>query len=122
MTTKGNNIFFTVMLLSPPLLTLVLWLVMGFPEQEEITVSVYYMQLLMIALTLTSVPLLLRFVTSERCGARYLALCIARLSTFEALSWANILLYYFVCPSPTFFYLGVIMWLAMFFAKPKTVR
>lgn len=122
MRNMDSNRFFAAMLCLPPLVALVLWLAIGFPAQEELTVAVYYVQLAMTAVTIVSIPLLLRLVTPGRCGARYPSLCLLRLCLFVALSLANLLLYYVYSPSPTFFYLGVIMWLAMFFAKRQTAK
>lgn len=118
----NKNTFFTAMLVIPPLLTVALWLIYGFPTNEPPTPPVFYVQLCMTALTIATIPLLLKFITPERCKERYPILSSARIGVFSILSSVNVLLYYLFSHSPAFFYLGVIMWLALFFAKPQTIK
>lgn len=118
----NKKTFFTAMLVIPPLLAAVLWLIYGFPTNEPPTLPVYYAQLFMTALSIATIPLLLKFITPERCKERYPIQSGMRIGFFSILSSANVLLYYLFSHSPAFFYLGIIMWLALFFAKPQTTE
>lgn len=110
---------YTVMALLPPVLALILWMLYGFPESVTLTSRVYPAQMAMTAVTIVSIPLLLKYVTKNRCGARYGVVCLFRMMLLCVIAMANVALYYLFCPTPTFFYLGVMAWLAMFFAFPK---
>ena len=119
---KTQTFYYTAAALLPPALTLILWLSYGLPEPATLTVTVYHTQLLMTAVTIVSIPLLLKYVTTSRCGARYSVLCLVRMLLLCVIAGANVALYFFYCSSTTFFYLGVMAWLAMFFAFPKNLK
>lgn len=117
-----HNVSYHSMVAMPPIMTLVLWLLTGFPDTAEQTMGTYYVQLAMTVITLAAVPLLLKYVSRERCGAQYKTLCRVRMGVLEAISVANMVLYFLFCSTPAFFYLGVISWLAMFFAYPQNTK
>ena len=110
------------LLLLPLICAVSLWLSCGFPNATELTVEAYYVQMLTTVLTIAGVPLLLKYVTPVRQKERYGLLCMVRMTLLCALAVAEVLLYYFYCTATTFYYLGIITWLAMFFALPSKKR
>lgn len=106
------------MLALVPVFVLVMWLLYGFADEAVITSQAYYVQMVMTMLTIIVIPLLLKYVSHQRCGAAYGALCLVRMALLMAVAVANVALYYVLCPTPSFYYLGVIAWIAMFFAFP----
>lgn len=106
-----------IMIASPVIVALLLWLIIGFAGQTAYGVNEYYVQMAMTVTVIVSIPLLLKYVTRSRCGARYLTYCLARMAFMELLAFANIILY-FSLHITSLFYLAIIVWLAMFFAMP----
>ncbi|MDO4172118.1 MAG: hypothetical protein Q4E63_05985 [Prevotellaceae bacterium] len=106
-----------IMIASPVIVALLLWLIIGFAGQTAYGVNEYYIQMAMTVTVIVSIPLLLKYVTRRRCGVRYLTYCLVRMGFMELLAFANIILY-FSLHITSLFYLAVIVWLAMFFAMP----
>lgn len=114
-----KRFFYVIWLLLPLLFALLLFICYGFPQSGTLGVTIYYAQILSVVLTIAGVPLSLKYVTKERCGAHYSVLCALRMVYLSATAILELLLYYFLCATPMFFYLAVMTWLAMFFALPK---
>lgn len=116
----GNkkNVYY-ILLLLPVVCALSLWGIYAFPESEEISKMAYYAQMLAIVLTIVGVPLLLKYVTPQRCGDNYSKICVLRMAYQCVVTMLELLFYYCLCVTPTFFYLAIITWLSMFFAFPK---
>lgn len=91
----------------------------GFPKSGELTSTIYYVQILMVILTIGGGPVLLKYVTRERCGSRYMTFCLARMLYLCVVAVVELCLYYFLCAVPMFYYLAIMTWLAMFFALPQ---
>lgn len=91
----------------------------GFPKSGELTSTIYYVQMLMVMLTIGGVPVLLKYVTRERSGSRYMTYCVARMLYLCLVAVVELCLYYFMCAAPMFYYLAVMTWLSMFFALPQ---
>jgi hypothetical protein len=105
-----------------PVIAFILWLALGFPAPEEMTVTAYYIQMGMTVLTIAGIPLSLKYISRERFGVKYNCLCFVRMALLCSIATANLVLYYFLCSITAFFYLGVIAWLAMFFAFPAKAK
>lgn len=114
-----KRLYYVTWLLLPLLFAALLFICYGLPASERLTVTTYYAQILSVALTIAGVPLSLKYVTKERCGARYEVLCALRMVCLSVTAVLELLLYYFLCVTPMFYYLAIMTWLAMFFALPK---
>lgn len=114
-----KRIFYVIWLLLPLLFAVLLFLCYGFPQSGALSVTTYYAQIFSVALTIVGVPLSLKYVTKERCGARYGVFCALRMVYLSMTTVLELLLYYFLCVTPMFYYLAIMTWLAMFFALPK---
>ena len=114
-----NNKLYYVALAAPVVLFVMLYLMTGMPEQSVFTRTVFYVQTAVSVLVIVSIPALLWFVRRERYAENeklYRKMTVCRIVWFTLLSMACVLLYYIV-PNVTFFYLAVMVYLSMFFAR-----
>lgn len=116
---ESKKTLYWILSLLPLPCVLFLWFLYGFPESGEITRGVYYAEMLTIALTIVGVPASLKYVTLQRCGANYGAMCLLRMFYLCLVAVLELLLYYYLCATPTFFYLCIITWMSMFYAFPR---
>lgn len=117
--TRKVKFFYLTWFIMPLLFAGLLFFCYGFPQSGALSVTTYYAQILSVALTIVGVPLSLKYVTKERCGAHYGVFCALRMVYLSMTAILELLLYYFLCTTPMFYYLAVMTWLAMFFALPK---
>ena len=89
-------------------------------------VTMYYLKMLMIVLTLVLIPASLKFVNSERYDntepdeksglTKYGMMCLMRLVVINNIAFADCIIY-MVSGDVSFFYLAIIMLLAMMFMR-----
>lgn len=114
-----DNKFYYVALTVPVALFIILYIMMGLPELSVFTRSIFYVQTVVSILVIVSIPTLLWFVRRDRYAENeklYKKMAVCRIIWFALLSMACVLLYYMV-PNVTFFYLAVMAYLSMFFAR-----
>lgn len=90
----------------------------GLPEQTIINVRITIFQYIMTMITITCIPFLLWFIRKERFTNKvtYKWAVISRLAFFEIITLIDIAAF-FLIPNASFFYLAVITYLSMFFAR-----
>ncbi len=126
-----NKFFNTTMmacLAAPVIYFIIMWLIFGIPEVSIFSKGIFYVQTAITMLIIITVPLLLWYVRPERFSnydeieeqtdtiSKYQKAVFLRFAFFLGLVLACITLY-FLLPNISFFYLAVITYLSMFFAR-----
>lgn len=114
------------MMALPVVVFVVMALVMGLPEKSLFSVKEFYLQTGVTLVTILSVPTLLWFVRKDRMKdpdfmlpnglTRYQGILLIRMFLLLFLCLLHVILYFGV-PNVSFFYLAVIVYLSMFFAR-----
>lgn len=123
------NITINALLLVPVILFILLYALVGLPEESIFTKNIFYLQTAVTMVIIITIPLLLWLIRRDKFKAttdltdnnenkwnRYQLACYLRLTYFMALAILCICLYIFL-PNVSFFYLAVITYLSMFFAR-----
>ena len=110
------NAFVTTMLTLPIIVFIICWIVMGLPTTTVVSAGTFKFQYIVTILTIVLIPLLLWYIRPDRIGEQYPKYCIARMIVLEMLTLLDILAY-FAVPNVAFFYLAVITYLSMYFAR-----
>lgn len=123
------NITINALLLVPVILFILLYALVGLPEESIFTKNIFYLQTAVTMVIIITIPLLLWLIRRDKFKAttdltdnnenkwnRYQLACSLRLTYFMALAILCICLYIFL-PNVSFFYLAVITYLSMFFAR-----
>ena len=116
MTDKEMTRYCSMQFIAPIVLFVVMYLKMGLPVNSVITPTIYLWQYVMIIATIGVVPFLLWLVRPERMGEKYNLLALLRMVLFEGITLADVCMY-FLFPNITFFYLAVITFICMCFAR-----
>ena len=126
---KFNNMLLAIMA-APIIVFLLFAIVMGLPEQSLFSKPEFYLQTADTMLTIVAIPAYLWFVRRDRIAkpdsitfikgkikvTRYQKRLFYRMCFFALLATGNVVLYFLV-PNISFFYLAVIIYLSMFFAR-----
>lgn len=112
-----NKTLINAALCIPVLLFCAMWAFIGLPETTIVSKPIFYYQYAMTFLTILLIPGLLWFVRRERFSSDkgYKRASILRLLLLVIMACVNIVSY-FLIPNVAFFYLGVIIFLSLFFA------
>lgn len=110
-------VFYAIMAL-PVMLFVLLTVTFGLPDQTIITSESFMLQFIMTLLTIIGIPVLLWYVRRERFKKEetYRSFLITRMCVFASLTMLNTAAYFFL-PNASFFYLAVMTYLSMFFAR-----
>ena len=88
------------------------------PSTSVFSADTMIFQYIMTMLTIVCIPGLLWFVRKDRLGDKFSKAFYLRIAIFLALTLINIFAFFYV-PNVTFFYLGAMTYIAIFFALNK---
>lgn len=102
----------------PLMLFVLLSVTFGLPDTTVITSESFILQFIMTLLTIIAIPVLLWFVRRERFKKEetYKSFLITRMCILASLTMLNTAAYFFL-PNASFYYLAVMTYLSMFFAR-----
>ena len=76
-----HNVSYHSMVAMPPIMTLALWLLTGFPDTAEQTMGTYYVQLVMTVITLAAVPIVCSAVSGKPVNSHSARVIIGGIAT-----------------------------------------
>lgn len=115
---KLQSAIINIAFLAPVILFIINACIIGIPSQTVVSVETFRFQYIMTLLTIIMIPALLWLVRKDRIKdeKKYTGAVIARMMLFMVLVLVDIYAF-FMIPNAAFFYLAVITYLSMFFAR-----